>query len=408
MSISVLLVDDSEALCQYLSELLKSYGVNYVEYCLNGESALTKVERNPALWDAIFVDLHMEGMDGLQLMHSLSELRYRGGVVVMSALDQKILDFTGEVISKYSLRVLGSMHKPFEETTVAFLVKRIQNFHTNGVCPSENLLKRREVQVALEQKRLVPYFQPIVYPTLSKLISLECLIRLDIDGRGTILPSAFIPVAERFNLLSMMTLSTLDAVLPQFKFFLVKTKTQCTLAINLSPIQLLDESLPDVLFECVQSHGLLPEQIIFEITENEPIRATVQNKNLNRLRIKGFGLALDDFGAGYTNLRQIKNVPYTEIKLDRQMVDGVSRDRVLAVIAKSVLNLTHELGIKLVAEGVENPADLAFLNDIGVEYFQGYLFCRPKPLGELIRWYQAWGKVAADFNEQPISPRGRR
>lgn len=393
MTISVLIVDDSEALCLYLCELLKSLGVEYVDYCLDAEAALLRIEGNPHAWDAVFIDLHMEGMDGLQLMHKLDEMRFLGGIVVMSALDRKILDFTNEIISKYNLRVLGSVHKPFEEVTIAFLVKRIRNFKPGAGPEKQNLLKRKQVQMALEQNRIVPYFQPIVNPENNKLLSLECLVRLDIDGQGTVLPSAFISVAERFNLIAPMTLSTLNCVLPQFEYFCEKTQVHCQLSVNLSPLQLNDSALPDQLYDCVLQHNVEPKKIIFEITENSPLRSEEQNRNLNRLRIKGFDLALDDFGAGFTNLGQVSSMPYTQVKLDRQMIQGISQDRVLGVIAKSVLSITQELNISLVAEGVETPADLKCLTDLGIKNFQGFLFCRPKPLGELIRWWQAWKKV---------------
>lgn len=393
MTISVLIVDDSEALCLYLCELLKSLGVEYADYCLDAEAALLRIEGSPHAWDAVFIDLHMEGMDGLQLMHKLDEMRFLGGIVVMSALDRKILDFTNEIISKYNLRVLGSVHKPFEEVTIAFLVKRIRNFKPGAGPEKQNLLKRKQVQMALDQNRIVPYFQPIVNPEKNKLLSLECLVRLDIDGQGTVLPSAFISVAERFNLIAPMTLSTLNCVLPQFEYFCEKTQVDCQLSVNLSPLQLNDSALPDQLYDCVLQHNVEPNKIIFEITENSPLRSEEQNRNLNRLRIKGFDLALDDFGAGFTNLGQVSSMPYTQVKLDRQMIQGISQDRVLGVIAKSVLNITQELNISLVAEGVETPADLKCLSDLGIENFQGFLFCRPKPLGELIRWWQAWKKV---------------
>lgn len=392
--VSILLVDDSRAICELLKAMLLDYGVAHVEYCLSGEEALYKVEQDPACFDAMFVDLHMEGMDGLELMHKLHELRYRGGIVVMSALDKKIIDFTLEVISNYNLRVLGSADKPLDKTLIAFMVKRIRNYYPVA-SRREKILKRREVFEAIKQNRVLTYFQPKISAVDNSVLGLECLVRLQIDNMGVVSPAAFLPIAERFELIEALTDAVLNCALPQYKQFCEKQEIQCSLSINISPLQLFNSLLPEMMNDYLARYAIQPSDVVIEITENHAIREDQQLKNLNRMRIHGYQLSLDDYGAGYTNLRQLKTLPFNEIKLDAQLVNGIHADKVLRVIVESVRRITREMGLNLIAEGVSDSKDLLVTNEIGVDGYQGYLFCRPKPMDELNRWYPVWKKTIA-------------
>lgn len=392
MSICVLLVDHSEAHCRALMAVLKSLGVDYVDYCRDAESALAKLGRNPDAWDAIMVDLQFvdQCMGGIEFFHLLGDLKYRGGVVLMSSGDDAMSSFAVELIVPFRLRVLGSLSKPFTESAVAFLIRRVRHCCPGAAHRPKSLLRRSQVEGALEQSRLVPYFQPIVDFTNRRLFGLECLIRLDIEGRGTVLPSAFIAVAERFNLINAMTVSMLNSVLPQYRFFKERTGEECQLSVNLSPLQLNDSGTPGLLHECLLKNNVDPQQVVFEVVDNEREGEVGYGDGIARLRKLGFGVALGSFGAGYTDVCASRLLPYTQIKLDRQMVEGVGSDAVLHSMAQNAFKQTRELGLPLISEGVEKTADLEVLSGIGIRYFQGYLLCRPKLLGDLIRWHSDW------------------
>ena len=391
--VSILIVDDSKAIRGVLTELLTDFDVKKVDSCGDGESALQKISSDPTAYDAIFVDLHMEGMDGLELMHQLHNIRYPGGVVVMSALDTKILEFTLEVISAYNLRVLGSIEKPFEKSLIAFMIKRIRSFVPPYSFADKKLMRRREVMEAIQERRVMCYFQPKISLAENKVIGVECLARLQSRDGATLSPISFLPVVERFNLMGVFTDAIFDIAIPKFLEFQDCINNACSLSVNISPRQLYNDALPDTLNEYMARYQFDRSQLLLEITENYALRDDVQLKNLNRLSIHGFNLSLDDYGAGYTNLRQLKNIPFKEIKIDAQMVEGISRDRVLQVIVESVRNVTNELNLKLIAEGVEYIEDMDTLKKINVDAYQGYLLCRPKPVDELIRWFHSWQNV---------------
>lgn len=390
MGISVLIVDDSLAICQVLAAMLKEYRVDVADYCLSAEEALSRLTAEPTRYDAIFVDLHLQGMDGLELMHQLSELQYAGGIIVMSGLEKRIIDFTLEVISNYALRVLGSIEKPLDKALVGFMVKRISNYYP-VLRRNEKQLSPREIMAAIEDKRVRVYFQPKISSIDNSLVGLEALVRLQIK-HSIISPVSFINVAERFRLIDPLTGAILDAALPVFRNFRCQTGATCSLAINISPLQLYNNDLPATLQAYLRKHDVNISQVVLEITENHAIRDERQLKNLNRLRIHGYRLSLDDYGAGFTNLRQLQKLPFNEIKLDGQLVQGIHSDKLLQVIVRSIRTLTKEMGLKLIAEGVADARDLVEMNDIGVDAYQGYLFCRPKPMDELIRWHAAWQK----------------
>ncbi len=398
---SLLIVDDSLAICKYLQAVFDEFGINKVEACQDGLTALNLVERNPAEFDAIFIDLHMDGMDGLELISRLHDIRYRGGVVIISALDKRILDFAFEIVSNFNLRIIGLIEKPIENSVLAFILKRIKNLRPVEL-EDPRYIKRRELFEAIKNNQVLTWFQPKISSRDNSVMGLECLCRLSSIDQTIILPGRFIPVAEKFGLIEALMESILDTVLPQYIEFVEKSGIQPTLSINVSPLQLRNDMLPEMITEYLNKYGIDRDNLLLEITENHAIREKVQLKNLNRLRIHGYKLSLDDYGAGFTNLRQLKNMPFNEIKLDAALIDGIARDKVLQVIVESIEKVSHKLDIQLIAEGIFDPIDLEVLQNIGVDGFQGFIFCRPKPLEELLRWYRVWKaniNVEAPSNE---------
>lgn len=398
IAVRALIVDDSLAICQVLEQQLTHFGIAAVDYCHDGEDALAKVKADPARYDALFIDLHMERMDGLELMHQLSELRYRGGVVVISALDNRIIEFALELISNYHLRVLGSIEKPFQNSLIAFMVRRIKNARS-PVPEVETLPKRREIIEALKLGQLQCYFQPQICAQNNKITGFECLTRLDIPNRPQLKPSEFMPVVERFNLYEPLLEALFESAAPSVPRILDALDYDCHFGFNLSPQQLFNDALPDLLNDYCQQSNISKDKIVIEITENQSMGTGHQLKNLNRLRIHGFELSLDDYGAGFTNLRQIKNLPFSEIKLDSLLIDGLHNDKVLKIIVDSVHQLTQELNIRLVAEGISDASDLMTLSNIGVDVYQGYLFCRPKTVDEILRWIPHWHETISAENK---------
>jgi len=146
-------------------------------------------------------------------------------------------------------------------------------------------------------------------------------------------------------------------------------------------------SLPDLLLRAAQSEGLTPADIMLEVTETGVTKdIAVALDVLTRLRLKGFGLSIDDFGIGYSSFEQLGRIPFTEMKLDRSFVQRGGRDAAARAILESSLAMARKLELTTVAEGVETEAELALMRELGCDDVQGHLIARPMPCGDLIQW----------------------
>lgn len=392
--LTVMVVDDSRTMQAVIAATLQELGIKTCHCVSSGEQALQRVKGNHPFYQLIFVDLNMPGMDGMQLIRELAKVRYRGGVVILSELDAKIIRLAGDVTRQHRIRLMGCLSKPITEDMITPILQRISHLHPSKEHATESL-SERELDGALENNWLKPYYQPLVDSNNGGVYCLEVLARILKPGQSNaILPSRFINLAERKGLLESMTLSIMDQALSDFHAIHSELGDQCKLAFNLSPDMLFNSDLPDRLIEIIERHGIKNENLILEITENQVMDQTRQLETLNRLRIRGFNLALDDFGTGFTNIQQLKGLPYTEIKIDRSMIRGIHQDKLSQVVVSSLMDIFSELGAIVVAEGVELEADLRYLNSLPVSpYFQGFFISRPKSLDSIMLWRKSWQKV---------------
>ncbi len=171
------------------------------------------------------------------------------------------------------------------------------------------------------------------------------------------------------------------------------------LAFNLSPCQLEDLSCPDKLALILKLNDLTPSEIILEITEQHALCSSAQLETLNRLRIRGFDISLDDYGIGFTNVNQLKTLPFSEVKIDRTLISHIETDQFSQVITSSLVNIAIQEGITIVAEGIERIEELEYL-DRFKEFIlmQGFLICKPKSRSEFTVWAKSWLQMVKDAN----------
>jgi predicted signal transduction protein with EAL and GGDEF domain len=252
---------------------------------------------------------------------------------------------------------------------------------------SEKLALLSDLRRALDRSELTLHYQPKVSLSTSDVCGAEALIRWYHPRRGLISPDDFIPLAEKTGLIGPLTLHVLDAALAQAHTW-AAAGHRIPVAVNLSARNLLDEHLPDTISRMLDEHAVAPELLELEVTETaittDPKRAAA---SLARLKNLGIAISIDDFGAGYTSLAQLKTLPVTELKLDRSFVTGIDTDPRNAYIVKSVIDLGHNLGLTIVAEGVEDAAVMAMLTKFGCDVAQGYHLSRPLPTEAFDSWY---------------------
>ncbi|HEX6675360.1 MAG TPA: EAL domain-containing protein [Actinomycetes bacterium] len=259
-----------------------------------------------------------------------------------------------------------------------------------------------ELRRAIEQGQLVLHYQPKVDAHSGAVLGVEALVRWQHPEHGLIPPAEFIPLAERTGLITPLTHYVLDAALHQCRDWR-RAGHELAVAVNVSARRLLDLAFPDEVAATLATWGVPPELLIVEITEStlmaDPTHAL---EVLGRLNDMGVQVAIDDFGTGYSSMAYLKSLPVHELKVDRSFVSQMTSSTRDAVIVRSTVDLGRNLGLRVVAEGVEDPATRDELDALGCDAIQGFYVCRPVPPDELLRWL---GRRAG---AQPVLSRARR
>jgi EAL domain-containing protein (putative c-di-GMP-specific phosphodiesterase class I) len=243
-----------------------------------------------------------------------------------------------------------------------------------------------ELRRAISERELVVHYQPIIDPHTSSTTKVEALLRWQHPQHGLIPPAEFVPLAETTGLIAPLTRYVLDEVARQCGRW-DENGRELDVSVNLSTRNLSEWDLVDSVRDILAERGLDPRRITFEITESAVMADPEGTKQvLTRLAGLGARVAIDDFGAGFTSLSQLAHLPIDEIKIDRSFIADLLTDTSDRAIVHSILRLSHDLELEVVAEGVETADVLADLQALGCDRVQGYLFSRPLPPQELTEW----------------------
>ncbi|MCB0980011.1 MAG: EAL domain-containing protein [Acidimicrobiaceae bacterium] len=243
-----------------------------------------------------------------------------------------------------------------------------------------------DLRAALDQGDLQVHLQPKLDLASGVVIGVEALARWSNHHRGTVSPEDFVPVAEETGLIKQLTDVVLEAAIEQTSR-LHRMGHHLGLAVNLSTHDLLDELLPDRVLRRLDRHGVDPALLTLEITESSLLNdAPRARKTIERLNGTGVRLSVDDFGTGYSSLSYLRHLPVAELKIDRGFVTNLLFDEQDEVIVRSIIDLGHNLGLQVVAEGVETDEVMSRLRGFGCDVAQGFGVCRPVPLDQLVVW----------------------
>jgi diguanylate cyclase (GGDEF)-like protein len=240
-----------------------------------------------------------------------------------------------------------------------------------------------ELWQALDRGQFEVWYQPQIDLRTGRATGVEALLRWRHPERGIVSPGEFIPVAEAIGLIDGLGRWVMATACAEVASWPAAVR----LAVNVSSVQFARSDMAQLVSQALAQSNLPPSQLDVEITESlfiQPSRKV--HATLSRLRSLGVGIALDDFGTGYSSLSYIQKFPITKIKLDQSFVAGLPENASSASIVRAVAGLARDLQLKLNAEGVENPAQAAFLQSVGVNEVQGYLYGRPQPADEIVRF----------------------
>jgi diguanylate cyclase len=334
----------------------------------------------------------LPGVDGVEAAMLVAERLWAAltGSFTVDGIDLDIEASIGLVVSGQHGDDVATL---LQRADVAMYVAKEQGLgvfvydeDTDGHSP-ERLALLGDLRRGLDRGELLLHYQPKISLSSGQVCGVEALLRWLHPDRGLVPPDAFIPLAEHTGLIGPLTAYVLDAALAQARCW-ADLGHQIPVAVNLSARNLLDEHLPDTIGALLDQHQVPAHLLELEVTESaimiEPERA---RRLLTRLHELGIRLSIDDFGAGYTSLAQLKTLPVTELKVDRSFVLTMDTDPANAVIVRSVVDLGHNLGLSAVAEGVETQQALDTLTGYGCDTAQGYHLSRPLPPEAFLAWY---------------------
>ncbi len=381
----VLVIDDDEFICRALESQLRAAGISDLTITSNGPEAVRLLNESK-MYTLIISDLSIPKVDGIQLLRLISVRQTEAAVVLISASGRRLLASAEDLARTRGLRVLGALEKPIRADDLQRMLSTFEEAARPSAKPAGPLPSAAELRTAIEGDEIQVYVQPQLEAHNGALHGVEALARWYSPSRGVVPPANFVPLAEETGLIDELTelmLRRSVAVCGNWNRAGLKTN----ISVNVPITSMCRLNLPDTILMLAERHGLEARQITLEITEGGFMQDPVRSLDvLTRLRLRGIGLAIDDFGCGYSSLQQLKRMPFNELKIDCSFVMAMFKDRESYSIVKSNLDLGHELGLRTVAEGVETREHWDALRELGCDLVQGYHIARPFPAAQLTLW----------------------
>ncbi|CAI8829357.1 EAL domain-containing protein [Pseudomonas zeae] len=368
---SILIVEDHPFQHLYLQNLFSELGDFDLACAKDGEEALDCLKQRD--FDLVLTDLLMPGMDGVQFIQGLAAQRSRPALAIMSAASRRMLMGASLVASNLQVKVIGLISKPVNAAALRCLIDQLQALRQNVPAAIHPGIDRQSICNALDNGELQAWFQPKKALNNGRIVAAEALVRWSHPEHGTLLPGVFLPALIAFGLEEPLLWCVLkQAIAAQATWR--EQGYDIPVSVNLPTHLLNSHDLPDRILAFVLAHQGLPARICFELMEcSVPDDISNFYAGACRLRIKGFGLSQDDFGKGYSSYMNLVSAPFTELKIDRALVQGCNANAELAQALTSIVSLGRQLGLTVVAEGVETAQELALLRKIDCTQVQGFL-----------------------------------
>ncbi|WP_421241526.1 EAL domain-containing response regulator [Aeromonas enteropelogenes] len=384
----IMVVEDHAFQRKTLLHQIRSLGYQQLLEAQDGLSALALCQHHQV--DILICDLRMPGMDGMALLRRLSLGGFKGGIILSSALEDDVVAAVLRMSAAYGLQVLGRLEKPSSPQQIRQLIDTWSPGQEPQHSDEGQGIDVTELQLALERDQILPWYQPKVSFVTGQWVGMEALARWQHPEYGMISPARFIPLAENNGLIDQLTEVIISKSLRDGHLW-EETGLSLNLSMNLSTTSLIEGDLCHSLINQCQRWSINPELITLEVTESSFVQDLGKSLEvLTRLRMHGFGLSIDDFGTGYSSMQQLALLPFTELKLDRSFVDRCYADPSRLAIIESSIELARKLGLKSVAEGVEDEQTWRQLAALGCDVCQGFFSARPMPRHELKNWHAAW------------------
>lgn len=394
---TLLIVDDEPQVRKLLETLLQHEGYQTLT-AGSGEEALQLVAQQPP--DLILLDIMMPGMDGYEVASQLKGDEVTAGIpiIMLSALSEPSARVNGLEAGAEEF-----ITKPVERVELWLRVRNLLRLKTRGdwVSHSRELaqrptgmnvhdLARQDLESALRQAvehdEFTLHYQPKVEVASGRLCALEALLRWERPDYGAVSPAVFVPILESLGLIVPVGRWVIEQVCRQIAEWQQGPIGPVEVSVNVSGHQLIEGDLIADIARLLKQHQVEPHWLEVELTEGSLMENTQHTiASLQRLHTMGVKISIDDFGTGYSSLAYLRRFPIDTLKIDIAFIREVTSNLQDAAITRTIIELAHSLNLRVVAEGVETQAQLAFLKEAGCDQIQGYLFSRPLPVETLER-----------------------
>jgi EAL domain-containing protein (putative c-di-GMP-specific phosphodiesterase class I) len=362
----LLIVDDEPEIGAFIGRVAANVG-----YEIMAVSTADKFLQHVRNWRPthIMMDLQMPLMDGPTLLSHLAAEKCAAAITLISGVDRSVVEAAARVAGSRGLKVAGILTKPFRAAELLDVLNKIKR--------EASWLTTASLAAALEAREFRLVYQPKVELKSAEVAGFEALIRWQHPTRGPIPPLDFIPFAESSAVIDQLTHWLAMTACGQLRAWDAEG-IALEVALNISARNLHEARLPELLESQCRAAGLSPSRVTLELTETAAMQDAVQMMDVvSRLRIKGFKLSIDDFGTGYSSLVQLHRLPFNEIKIDQTFVADCTVSAESRSIVRLVIDLAHALGMRAVAEGVEDAGTMTLLRELGCDQAQGYFISRP-------------------------------
>lgn len=384
-NLTAMVIEDHDFQRHSLSRMLNSICMKEIHQARHGGEAL-EILNSVGEIDLIFCDLDMPEMDGIEFIRHLSRHDGSPSLIISSATDQAIVKSVRKMAAEYGVSFLGLLQKPASMEHIQELVKKHLSI-TAAHRPDGLNFTLEEILQGIDNNQFAPFFQPQIDCKNGRVCGAEALARWIHPVHGIVAPYAFIEKLEQSKKIDQLTFQILEKAAVACRSCLDQG-LNITVSVNLSLAGLEDPAIVESISKSIYQAGIEPHQIILEITETAAMTDSgVALEILARLRMRGFGLSVDDYGTGFSSLKQLTRLPFTELKIDQSFVSGCTSDSDLFSIVKSSVEMARALGLKSVAEGIETQQEWDALTQIGCDIGQGYLISRPVSTESFISHY---------------------
>jgi EAL domain-containing protein (putative c-di-GMP-specific phosphodiesterase class I) len=377
----VLAVDDEVDFLELIQQIGEGVGCDVITAETAAAFRDQLAKRQPTL---ILLDLQMPGMDGIEALRYLARQNTTAGILLASGMDARVLSSARQLGESLGLKMLGTLQKPA-------MLEDIEALLARHIAPGERL-SIEELRTAIDEHELVVHYQPKVVRMADdwQVRGAEALVRWRHPRLGLLFPAEFLPLAETSGLILGITDFVLTDAVRQIGHWRQRG-LHLNAAVNLSPRLVQDLEFPDRLGRLLKEFDVTAEQLTLEVTEAASLHDPELVMDIfTRLRVKGVGLSLDDFGVGLSSLTQLYKMPFSEVKIDRLLVAEMATSKPATTVVRAIVDLAHALSLTVCAEGVETPLAYEFLERIGCDALQGDFIASAMPAGEIENFVGVW------------------